>query len=209
MSKRVWYAAFGSNLSFERFLVYLNGGRAKGSTGSVPGARDSTPPKQSTTMFTSRALKFGGKSQRWSGGGVAFLESTGRDSRTALRLYDITAQQFEDVFQQENGLDEPLDVDMESVIAQGLCDLTNRWYGRVLLLGNRDEMPIVTITSPRPPGVNAPHPTYLQTIIHGLRSVVDGDGFDLHTDDQIREHLTPALNPDAFSDDDWDVALAQ
>lgn len=192
MTARVWYAAFGSNLSYDRFLVYLNGGQAPGSVGSTPGARDNTPPTRSIVQFTSHGLRFGGESTRWSGGGVAFLDSIGSEHRTALRLYDITAGQFEDVFAQENGLDEPIPIDLRDAEAIGWVDLTDRWYGRVLCLGRHDGLPIFTITSPDPPQLNQPHPSYLQTIVTGLTTSVDGNRFPFVDAAEAHTHLLGA-----------------
>ncbi len=192
MTARVWYAAFGSNLSCDRFLVYLNGGRASGSVGSTPGARDNTAPKRSTVQFTAHGLRFGGQSSRWSGGGVAFLDSVEGGHRTALRLYDITAEQFEDVFAQENRLDEPIPIDLVHAEASGWVDLTDRWYGRVLCLGRHDDLPIFTITSPDPPPLNRPHPSYLQTIVTGLTTSVDGTRFPFVDAAEAHEYLLRA-----------------
>lgn len=190
---RVWYASFGSNLSYDRFLVYLTGGCASGSVGSTPGARNSAVPKRSITRFTNRRLVFAGESSRWSGGGVAFLDTEeGGDHHTALRLYDITAEQLEDVFQQENGLDNPPSIDLEAVEANGWADLANRWYGRLLCLGRHDDLPIFTITSADPLPLNPPHPNYLNTIILGLITFVDGEGFGFADATSARQHLNEA-----------------
>lgn len=200
MVERVWYAAFGSNLSYDRFLVYLNGGQAPGSQGASPGARDNTQPHRSTTCFTTRRLVFGQKSVRWSGGGVAFLNSQPEDPpsevRTALRLYDITAEQFEDVFQQENGLEEPISIDLDEVESDGLADLTDRWYGRVLFLGRQDGLPIFTITTHSIPEPNPPHPAYLQTIMTGLTTTICGASFGFSDLAQARAHLVQANGVD-------------
>lgn len=198
MTARVWYAAFGSNLSYDRFLVYLNGGHASGSVGSTPGARDSTAPTRSIVQFSSHGLRFGGQSTRWSGGGVAFLDSVGGVHRTALRLYDITAEQFEDVFQQENGLDEPIPIDLRNAEEKGWVDLTDRWYGRVLFLGRHDGLAIFTITSPNPPQLNPPHPSYLETIVTGLTTSVDGHRFPFADTAEAHTHLLQAdgIRPD-------------
>lgn len=38
----VWYVSYGSNLSYERFLCYINGTTPKGSTKAEQGCRDKT-----------------------------------------------------------------------------------------------------------------------------------------------------------------------
>lgn len=197
---RVWYAAFGSNLSNERFAVYLNGGVAPGSIGSSPGARDDTPPANVETRFCAHALMFAGVAKKWSGGGVAFLGCEPAGHRTALRLHDITSEQFDDVVQQENGVDTPIPVDFDRAITKGYVDVMERLYGRVLHLGqHEDGKHIFTITSAQPPDVNAPHPTYIRTISNGL---LDGFGFvDLAG---VRAQLTPAIGMTEFGDAQWE-----
>lgn len=196
---RVWYAAFGSNLSNDRFAVYLNGGVAPGSFGASPGARDSSPPAGVQTRFSKHQLMFGGEAQRWSGGGVAFLNCEPGDHHTALRLHDITSEQFDDVVQQENGMDMPVPVDFEHAGRTGFIDVFDSQYGRVLHLGqHEDGKHIFTITSADPPQENAPHPTYIRTIANGL---LDGFGFDDLA--SVRAQLEPALGMAAFTDAHW------
>ncbi len=38
--QQVWYVAYGSNLSLERFTAYLQGGRPAGGARKYPGCRD-------------------------------------------------------------------------------------------------------------------------------------------------------------------------
>ncbi|CCH80358.1 hypothetical protein BN12_90013 [Nostocoides japonicum T1-X7] len=42
----VWYAAYGSNLSLERFHCYVAGGRPPGGRHTYPGCRDASPPRE-------------------------------------------------------------------------------------------------------------------------------------------------------------------
>jgi len=44
----VWYASFGSNILWERFACYLEGGRVAGMIKDMPGSRDPSPPTRST-----------------------------------------------------------------------------------------------------------------------------------------------------------------
>lgn len=197
---RVWYAAFGSNLSNDRFAIYLQGGTATGSVGSSPGARDATPPAQVETRFCANPLMFAGVADKWSGGGVAFLGCEPSDHHTALRLHDIANEQFDDVVQQENRVDTPLAVDFDRAISDGFVDVIDRLYGRVLHLGQHaDGKHIFTITSANPPEINAPHPTYIRTIANGL---LDGFGFDGLA--AVRAQLQPAIGMDGFTDDLWE-----
>ena len=40
--QHIWYVAYGSNLSRERFCTYLRGGRPDGSERDYPGCRDTS-----------------------------------------------------------------------------------------------------------------------------------------------------------------------
>ena len=44
--REVFYAAYGSNLSAERFACYIAGGTAPGASRALPGARDSASPSR-------------------------------------------------------------------------------------------------------------------------------------------------------------------
>ena len=201
---RVWYAAFGSNLSNDRFAVYLNGGVATGSIGASPGARDNTPPANVETRFCDYPLMFAGVADKWSGGGVAFLGCEPGGHHTALRLHDITNEQFDDVVQQENRADTTVIVDLQHAVTEGFVDALDSLYGRVLHLGqHHDGKHIFTITSANPPEVNAPHPTYVRTIANGL---LDGFGFDDLA--AVRAQLAPAIGMSAFGDAEWEHVAA-
>ena len=89
MSDCVWYVAYGSNLSAERFALYL----AK--------SADTTAPSGSRPLRIAHPVVFSGESKRWSGGGVAFLDlDTEAASASYCRAWRITTSQFEDVFRQ-------------------------------------------------------------------------------------------------------------
>jgi hypothetical protein len=54
-SKLVWYACYGSNLNYERFMCYIQGGLPPGRSERNNGCRCQSPPKDSRTI----SLKFG------------------------------------------------------------------------------------------------------------------------------------------------------
>jgi len=168
----IWYAAYGSNLLSDRFACYIHGGKAPGAAWKEHGARDQSPPQDERAVFLPYRLYCAGRSRRWAGGGVAFLDDERDEDRQCLaRMYLIEEQQFEDVVRQENG-DPDLHVDFEALLERGSLDCGGGWYARLLLLGEQDGLPILTCTSPRPfaeQQINAPSPDYLRCIAAGLR----------------------------------------
>src|SRR5438552_4124720 len=85
-SRPVWYATYGSNLSRERFDVYLRGGTPVGGAHTYPGCRDPSPPASDRPWECDFGLRFGGRSQTW-GGGVALIDRIPGELPTKLRLY--------------------------------------------------------------------------------------------------------------------------
>lgn len=181
MTDLVWYAAYGSNLSAHRFTTYLSGGPAEHRTIDTPqaGARDATPPIANRSWEIRHRLFFAAASKSWGGGSVAFLDPNAEfGQRTYTRLWLVTAQQFEDVFRQENGITVP-DVDdraeplftIDDLDAGGHVDLADGWYGRLLHLGpGPDGHPIATFTGADPGRhtIGPAHSSYLRTIGIGL-----------------------------------------
>src|SRR5436305_7842838 len=102
VSKRIWYASYGSNLSYQkRFMCYIAGGRPAGSQNTNPGCRDKTPPIDNKPIAIHLDLYFAEYSQWWNGG-VAFIKRGNERSKTLGRIYLITDDQFNDVVLQEN-----------------------------------------------------------------------------------------------------------
>lgn len=160
---RVWYAAYGSNMSRSRFDYYLRGGRPQGSHHTYPGCRDDTPPTGDVAGEIAMELAFGGKSQTW-GGGVAFVRPiTGE--RAKARLYLVTTEQFADVVAQENHL-EPgsVDIPAEPGELEG-----GHMYRVVLGVGTRKDPPMLTVSQPFRAVVAPPLLPYLKHIAEGLR----------------------------------------
>src|SRR5204862_84081 len=98
----IWYASYGSNLSFrDRFMCYVVGGKPAGSTKENQGCRDKKPPRDNKPISLSFELYFAGHSHSW-GGAVSFIRH-GRDASLTLgRMYLLTEDQFNDVVLQEN-----------------------------------------------------------------------------------------------------------
>lgn len=164
MSKpeRVWYVAYGSNVNEQRFLRYLNGDE------NHVGARDDTPPARSIWTTAPLQLRFAGESQRW-GGGVCFVDPDPA-AVAYVRAWDITSEQFEDVFAQENRRTIGEQFDWEAVQA-GPTVIGQSWYAQVLPLDMADlpanDLALTFTWTTRFP-LNAPAPAYRDTIASGL-----------------------------------------
>jgi len=171
-SGQVWYASYGSNLLRQRFEHYLTGGSFAGAPqrSQHAGARDSTLPTDDRAWRVPHGLRFAGESTRWSGGGVAFLDPGVGSGEAVVRLYRITAEQFGDVAAQENGLSPgDLDVDVDALVSNGGQDISNRWYGRGLYLGDVDGSPVVTFTAKvNVEPVTSPSSSYVAVVAKGL-----------------------------------------
>ena len=85
-SEEVWYACYGSNLNYTRFMKY------------VKDLSDTTPPRESRPFMIPHRLYFGGTSGTWENGAVAFLHPEREKSiQTYGRIYRITESQYREV----------------------------------------------------------------------------------------------------------------
>lgn len=163
--RRIWYAAYGSNLSLERFRCYLAGGRPPGGAREYAGCRDPRDPAEVIPLTLPGALYFAGRSTVW-GGGSAFYDPES-DGEVAGRGYLLTPGQLSDVVAQEIRL--PTGTDLELTDDELAVDGLH--YRRVVPLGRRAGVPVVTLTSARGGHQEwtAPSAAYLRTIGAGLR----------------------------------------
>jgi hypothetical protein len=170
----VWYASYGSNLSRDRFLCYIKGGRPKGSEKDEVGCKDKSLPIREETLIINYPLYFAKKSIRWQKQGVGFIGLT-KDEKyeTYSRKYLITKEQFVDVVKQENNGVE-LDVDFEEVKNLGYKTLRDSWYGTILYLGEENGFATFTFTGDADLDVpyTKPSDEYLKMIIEGLKKSV-------------------------------------
>ena len=117
--QRLWYVAYGSNLSLERFRVYLQGGRPVGGARDYPGCRDPLGPERDVSLMIPGGLRFVGVSSVWGGGMAVYDARAGGE--IAARAYLITAEQFVDVLAQEMRLEPGLDVNLAPGARDGLA----------------------------------------------------------------------------------------
>lgn len=100
----VWYVAYGSNLSNERFLCYIRGGTPEGSDKAFEGCRDTTLPRDVKPEILDRELYFAENSKGWQGMGVSFIRNeSSNTSKTYVIKYLITREQLEDLAKQVQG----------------------------------------------------------------------------------------------------------
>lgn len=185
----VWYVSYGSNLSRDRFLCYLQGGRPPGATVTYAGARDQRHPVEDHPVDLPGRLYFAGESATW-GGGVAFYDHDS-PGRTAARAYRITASQFVDVAAQEmHRLPDESDP-LEEIVVGGLHagrhEAGPGHYETLIEVGRHEGLPMLTFTAPH--GHDAvphtrPRSNYVAMLAQGLR---ESRGWD---EDEIAGYLS-------------------
>ncbi|HET7327920.1 MAG TPA: histone deacetylase, partial [Nocardioidaceae bacterium] len=165
----VWYVSYGSNMAAARFACYLEGGALPGAAHVNPGARDATPAKRAVGVELPGTVYFAGSSPTW-GGGVAFYDPD-TAGRTAARAYLVTAEQFADIASQEMHRDPDVDHDLSGVLEHGRIALGPGRYETILLLGERDGLPMLTFTAPERHEhlLAPPAPAYQHVLSQGLR----------------------------------------
>ena len=72
----IWYVCYGSNLTWDRFKYYVQGGLCPFNGREYPGCADKTAPVESRAVHVPFDLYFGGSAQIWEGGGVGFLDAS-------------------------------------------------------------------------------------------------------------------------------------
>lgn len=189
--KLIWYASYGSNLKFDRFMCYIRGGTPEGSTKNYDGCREKSEPIESRPRALNFELYFTRESETWEKGGVAFIRENPGPGPTLSGIYLITDEQFNAVVMQENSKKPdgsrfvpPFD---ELVSKQESRTRENGWYGRILNLGLEGGYPILTFTTARanlehPP--TAPSERYMKVIASGIKETYPG-----MSDDDIAEYL--------------------
>jgi hypothetical protein len=153
------------------------------------GARDATPPADGRFAIAPLQLRFAGESTRW-GGGVCFVDPDAAAS-AHVRAWDVTAEQFEDVFAQENRRPVGSPFDWETVRTAGGV-IGDSWYARVVpvdLPFASPDQPAMTFTWSTPLPLNPPSAAYRDTIVNGLAEHPD------LTPSEIDAYLDAAVIP--------------
>lgn len=168
----IWYAVYGSNLSHERFMYYINGGTPPGSAREYHACEDTTPPRAVLSYEMNYELVFGKNSGAWQNGGVAFVNNIeNTQARTLAKLYLISKAQFNHVAKWETSSPGVIDVNFEQATEVGHTIFKQQsWYGMVLYLGEVEGYPAYTLTKETEIDTyTKPSPQYLTQIVNGLR----------------------------------------
>ncbi|MCG7310658.1 histone deacetylase [Brachybacterium sp. ACRRE] len=182
----VWYVSYGSNMNAERLACYIQGGRPPGALIGYTGARDRTPPREAAGVMLPGRLHFAGESRVWSGG-MGFYDHDA-EGPTPARAFLLTIPQFADVAAQEMHRPVQEDDPVERLVREDVgigagTDATAApagtrvavgpgRYETLVVLGERDGVPMLTFTAPEGIGdvpATQPVPAYLDMLAEGLR----------------------------------------
>lgn len=167
---QVWYVAYGSNLSAERFSCYLRGGQPPGAAFTYPGARDHTPPRASKAVWLPGCVYFATESQVWGGGRALYDPNI--PGKAAARSYLITTQQFSDVAAQEMYREPGAELDLTELATLGRIQVGEGRYETLIYVGHDGQIPMVTFTAPWGIGdvpLLSPSHAYLRMLGQGLQ----------------------------------------
>jgi hypothetical protein len=167
--QHIWYVAYGSNLSRERFCYYLRGGRPDGVERDYPGCRDTSDELDSFGLLISGGVYFAGRSSGWRAG-MAFYDANVA-GEVAARAYLITTEQFVDVLAQETRRSPGMTLDLGPVFRGERYSNGVGGYSILVRVGERHGLPLVTFTRDRRSvsTLVAPSVLYLATMATGLR----------------------------------------
>ena len=155
--KLVWYASYGSNMMYARFLCYIQGGTFYANKKPYNGCKkDQTPPVSSKAIIIPYEMYFGNKSSSWINkngekAGVAFLDTSKR-AITLGRMYLIKESQFLEIWEQESNSPE--------------------WYHDVISLGEYEGYPVKTFTNLKRRVENSPTEEYLDVMKKGIEEMI-------------------------------------
>ena len=174
----IWYVSYGSNLSYDRFICYLLGGKPNGSTKTYLGSSDRDLPIDSALVNLNYSLYFAKNSSVWYNCGVCFLNDKFDESEYTIgRKYLISKIQFLDLFKQENNINYDVIINFEALKKnKSLVVDKSKWYGKLLYLGTNEGIDNITFTCNDYTGIfNKPHPSYLSTICKGIFEITKWD----------------------------------
>jgi succinyl-diaminopimelate desuccinylase len=168
----VWYATYGSGLSIEDFMCYLQGGQLDGTNKVYPGCTDKTPPLKDVFISLPHKLSFAGVSHTYGGGGWGRVSlQSDPSAHTISRAYLITTKQLEELVAQNN--EQPLDLrlPLKKAIANGHAQFNAHKgnYNIIMYCGQKDGYPMFTLTGPEPSeNLAPPSIAYTRCLYKGL-----------------------------------------
>lgn len=142
----VWYACYGSNINYNRFMYYINGDINE-KYGTINGCVDKSKPIEEKKYIFKCPIYFAGTSKRW-GGGMAFLDYE-NNGLAYGKIYKIKMSQLKEILKQEQR-----------------CKL----YDIILLVDNVDKLPVFSFTSKHRLNdiLNQPSSLYVDVIKEGI-----------------------------------------
>jgi len=185
----IWYAPYGSNLAWQRFRFYLEGGYLAANNRHHAGARDPSPPKAWSPIWMPGQAYFATLSAFWGGGrGLFDADAPGI---AASRAWLITPQQFCDVVAQEMKREPGEDFGLPTQRGQRVS-LGDGHYETAVCVGSLNHYPVVTFGPSFSMGdvePLAPAPAYRAMILSGLRETF---GWDKARADKYLDSLSGA-----------------
>lgn len=167
----VWYATYGSGLSKENFMCYVEGGRPEGISHRFPGCTDKSGPRDDVFMSIPFELYFAGESKIWGGGYAHIKSKPSTTAHTIARAYLVTLDQFRDIVAQHNEWQTAPELPAEDAARLGHATIGSGdgAYDELVYCGMREGHPIFTITATKPlkPYV-PPTATYTNLLYKGL-----------------------------------------
>ena len=166
----MWYVSYGSDMLYERFMCYINGGKFDGKGRNHKKCKDTTPPQSKMNYEIPYNMYFGNKSKTWSNKGVAFLDVSNDKGKAYGVAYLITGEQFEHIYEEENDGIKP---NFDSI-----------WYNKKHEIGTFNDIPVMTITNRKVNKKNNPNENYLKILFKGLK-----ENYSSLSDEEIEEYL--------------------
>ena len=154
----VWYACYGSNMLYERFMSYIAGGLCRFNGRRYPGCTDKTPPVDVETIAIPYNVYFGNSSGSWDGCGAAFLDLS-RSGEAQGRAYLITKEQYQELRMLEGS--------------------GASWYCDEVSVGRMSGIEVKTFSNRSPRPKNEPSAAYLKVMELGLAEGCDMDSQEI------------------------------
>jgi hypothetical protein len=172
---RIWYAPYGSNMTWRRFRLYLEGGVLAETGRDHCGARDPSPPAGSSPVWMPGVTYFATESSFWTGGRILYDPLA--SGMAAGRAWLITPGQFCDVMAQEMKRDPGLDHDLPRAPGERVQAGPGH-YETIVCTGSFRGHPVVTFCAPwsvADAEPLAPAAAYRAVIAAGLREAFGWD----------------------------------